>query len=118
MTAEVPARLDSMQSTKTLFSERTGTDDPDWMRAWPFGPVHYSQDWSARRDGRFDTVCGKAPIFWPETFWPEHEACPECRAWVEEHGTPVPMQYDLRRPAPASSKHSGFESSRPERGAE
>jgi hypothetical protein len=48
------------------------------------------------RDGRFDAVCGKSPIFWPETQWPEHEVCADCKAWVEEHGTPVPMLYQTR----------------------
>lgn len=99
----VPERLDSMQSLKILFSERTGHDDPDWLRAWPFGPVHYSQDWSTRLDGRFDTVCGKSPIYWPATYWPEHEVCPECKAWVEEHGTAAPMQYQGRVLPPAKS---------------
>ena len=93
----VPDRLDSMQSMKTLFSAATGLDDPDWMRAWPFGPVHYSRDWSARRDGRFDAVCGASPIFWPTTDWPGQSVCPECKAWVEVNGTTAPMRYAAHR---------------------
>lgn len=100
---DVPLRMDGMQSTKSLYSLAAGLDDPDWMRPWPFGPVHYSEDWPTRLDGRFDTVCGKSPFFWPETDWPESDVCPECRAWVQEHGTPVRMRYQDRVIPPVTS---------------
>jgi len=105
----VPERLDSMQSTKVLFSSATGFDDPDWMRAWPFGPVHYSEDWSSLEpsSSRFPTVCGKTPRYWPTADWPEQDVCPECKAWVEKHGTAAPMAYALTPPAPTHADEEG-----------
>ena len=65
----------------------------DWLRAWPFGLVHYSEDWSARLDSRFDTVCGRSPYYWPSAEWPEQAVCPDCRLWVERHQAHAHMLY-------------------------
>jgi len=86
---EVPARMSELQNVSI-----DGRDiGADWLRAWPFGPVHFSENWLARLDGRFDTVCGKAPLFWPEIEWPDAPVCPACKAWVEAHGAHTHMAY-------------------------
>lgn len=53
---------------------------PAWLRAWPSGHVHYSEDWSARTDGRFDTACCRTLVFWPEADWPKATVCRQCAA--------------------------------------
>jgi hypothetical protein len=58
--------------------QRDSGPHPAWLRAWPSGHVHYSVDWVARRDGRFDTACGLVRVFWPQTEWPEAKICPKC----------------------------------------
>jgi len=91
---KVPDVMRTMQSTIITEPQPCGHDSgADWMRAWPFGPVHYSEKWWGRRDGRFDTVCGKSPMYWPETEWPEQYVCPDCKAWVEQHDAHAHMLY-------------------------
>jgi hypothetical protein len=94
--SRIPERLSEMQSEKITFSNDAGWEDPDWLRPWPFGPVHFSTNWPTRLDGRFDTVCGKSPIYWPTTEWPECPVCPDCRAWVEATGATAPMRYETK----------------------
>ena len=51
-----------------------------WLRAWPSGHVHFSHDWLTRLDGKIDTACGRARIYWPEGDWPKAKICPPCEA--------------------------------------
>lgn len=91
---QVPTVMREMQNTIITMPDPCGHDSSaDWLRAWPFGPIHYSENWTARLDGRFDTVCGKSPLFWPEIEWPEHRVCPACKAWVEQHDAHAHMRY-------------------------
>lgn len=59
---------------------RSGGPVGAWLRAWPSGHVHYSEDWVRRTDGRIDTVCQRTRIFWPQVDWPKAKVCRQCAA--------------------------------------
>ena len=89
----IPERMHGMQALLYRSPDPCGHKNPEWIRAWPFGLVHFSEDWCTRLDGRFETVCGKSPIFWPESTWPEQDVCPACRDWVMEHDAHAHMPW-------------------------
>jgi hypothetical protein len=101
--ATIPERMHGMQALLSRFPDPCGHQNPEWIRAWPFGLVHFSEDWSARLDGRFNTVCGKSPIYWPESIWPEQDVCPDCRTWVMEHDAHAHMPWFTHSIEPESA---------------
>jgi hypothetical protein len=71
-----PAPCDLFETTMMETPNGRGA----WIRAWPSGHVHYSQDWCGSGPDRMDTLCGRNVSQWPEFEWPKAKLCPACVA--------------------------------------